>query len=333
MRLGMFVSNIEHEQATYTSTRLAYAAASQGHEVFYIDAGGFVYGPGENLSVVTQRAPAAGRADYEHFVRHVKEAPREATRIETLDILMLRNDPAEDAAERPWAIDVGIVFGNAAQERGVMVVNDPAGLAKAANKVYLQEFPVHTHPQTLIARDANAVKSFADEVGGRLVLKPLVGAKGEKVFFLSGPHDPNLKQIIETIADDGYIVAQEFLEEARDGDVRIFMLDGEPLQDNGSWAAFRRRPVGDDLRSNMGSGGTAEAYDIGDTELELARALGPQLRQDGMFLVGLDIVGDKVVEINVQTPGGLVSIEEFTGVNFAPVVIEALEKRLDEAGR
>ena len=323
----MFVNSIDGEDAVYTTTRLAHAAAERAHDVFYLDAESFVYGP-EVLAAEARRASRTGSRDYDAFLENVKSGPTETIRVDELDTLILRNDPAEDAGERPWAVDLSVVFGHIAKERGVLVLNDPAGLAKAANKTYLQEFPVEVRPKTLIARDPDAIKSFAEATPGKVVLKPLLGAKGEKVFFLSGESDPNLNQVIETIREDGYIVAQEFLEAASDGDVRLFMLDGEPLREGGRWAAFRRRPSSEELRSNMRSGGTAEAHEIGDSELRIARAMGPRLRSDGMFLVGLDIVGDKVVEVNVQSPGGFISIERFTGVDFAPVVIEAIEQRV-----
>ncbi|MDQ3914449.1 MAG: glutathione synthase [Actinomycetota bacterium] len=333
MRVGLFVSSIDGELATHTTTRLAHAAVGRGHDVFYLDSESFVYGSAEVLGAVARRAPGGRGRDFDDFVTQVKAGPPEAIRVDELDTLILRNDPAEDATERPWAVDLGIVFGHAAKERGVLVLNDPAGLARAANKTYLQEFPPDVRPRTLIARDADAIKSFVDAVSGKVVLKPLLGAKGEKVFFLSGAGDPNLNQVIDAIREDGYLVAQEFLEAASEGDVRFFMLDGEPLRHEGRFAAFRRRPASEELRSNMYSGGTAEAHEVGDTELRIARAMGPRLRRDGMFLVGLDIVGDKVVEVNVQSPAGFVSIERFTGIDFGPVVIEAVERQVAASSR
>ncbi|MDQ3957208.1 MAG: glutathione synthase [Actinomycetota bacterium] len=328
MRVGLFVSSIEGELAAHTTTRLAHAAVERGHDVFYLDSESFVYGSAEVLGAVARRAPADRGRDFEDFVTKVKTGPPETIRVDELDTLMLRNEPAEDATDRPWAVDLAVVFGHAAKERGVLVLNDPAGLARAANKTYLQEFPAEVRPRTLIARDADAIKSFVDATGGKVVLKPLLGAKGEKVFFLSGASDPNLNQVIDAIREDGYVVVQEFLEEGSEGDVRLFMLDGEPLSHRGRWAAFRRRPSSDELRSNMYSGGTAEPCEIGDAELRIARTMGPRLRRDGMFLVGLDIVGDKVVEVNVQSPAGFTSIERFTGIDFGPVVIEAVERKV-----
>lgn len=326
MKIAFFVSSIAAEEPTHTTTRLAHAAARLGHDVFYVDAGGFVLGPEANLAANSRRARATDDHAYDRFVTLMKDAPPEAVRVEDLDVLILRNDPPEDARERPWAVDTGIVFGHAAQERGVLVVNSPAGLAKGANKAYLHELPRHVLPRTLIARDADTIKAFAEGLAGPLVLKPLLGAKGDKVFFLDGPDDANLNQVIATIADDGYVVAQEFLEAAREGDVRLFMVDGEPLRDGDRWAAFRRRPASGDLRSNMGAGGTAEPHEIGADELTVAEAIGPVLRRDGMLLVGLDIVGDKLVEVNVQSPGGLFSIERFTGVDFAPLIVRKIEE-------
>jgi glutathione synthase len=329
VKLAFFVSSIGTEKPEYTTTRLARAAVKLGHEVFYVAAGGFCHGPEDAMGTVARPAPSDASLDLEDFCDQMQEAEPVYLDMTELGAVMLRNDPSEDIEDRPWAVDVGIVFGQLAMSHGVTVVNDPLWLSKAANKLYMEEFPSEVRPKTLVARDIDAIKRFVEGLNGKAVLKPLLGAKGQSVFFVQGPDDPNLNQIIDTIRSDGYVVAQEFLEGAEDGDVRFFMLNGEPLRSNGSFAAFRRRPAEGDLRSNISAGGKSEAVDIGEDELKVARTIGPKLAADGMFLAGLDIVGDKLVEVNVQSPGGLGSIEAFTGIDFAPIVIEALVKRAE----
>ena len=326
MKIGFFVNEVAHEKPEYSTTRLARAAIDFGHDVFYIGAGDFTYRPTDEVRVYARPAPERS-GSREEFISALHDSEASSFDLSDLDVLMLRNDPSEDLANRPWAAATHIVFGHTAQSLGVHVVNDPAGMARADNKLYLQEFPNHVRPKTLIARDEEEIKSFVHELNGQVVMKPLLGAKGERVFFVQGPDDPNLNQIIEAVMDQGYVVAQEFIPEAEQGDVRFFLLDGNPLEQDGKYAAFRRVPPDDDLRSNMSTGGTAEPFEVTERELEVIEAVGEKLRSDGMFLCGLDIVGNKVVEANVETPGGLESIEKFTGIDFAPVIIETLVTR------
>jgi glutathione synthase len=167
------------------------------------------------------------------------------------------------------------------------------------------------------------------DVGGKAVLKPLQGSGGSGVFLVSDDEAPNLNQIIDAISRDGYVVAQEYLSGADHGDVRIFVLNGEAMQQDGRYAAFRRANAGPDLRSNMHVGGEAEAVEITEEMLELVSVVRPKLLSDGMFLVGLDVVGSKLMEINVFSPGGLGVVEQLSGIPANDMVIEALERKVE----
>jgi glutathione synthase len=246
-----------------------------------------------------------------------------------LDAVFLRFDPAADAEERPWAPTAGIAFGQLIAANGVLVVNDPEHLAGALSKAYFQHFPEVVRPRTLISRDETAIKEFVADLGGRAVLKPLRGSGGTGVFQVSKKESPNLGQIFEAISRDGYVVAQEFLPKATEGDVRLFVMNGEPLVRDGHYAAFRRVNKGDDMRSNMSAGGKATKVKVTDDMLRLVDLVKPKLTRDGMFLVGLDVVGDKLMEINVFSPGGLGSCERLYGVDFAESVIQDLERKLE----
>jgi glutathione synthase len=135
--------------------------------------------------------------------------------------------------------------------------------------------------------------------------------------------------MIEAVGRDGYIVAQEVLPHADQGDIRMFVMNGEPLRVGDEYAAFRRRNRTADRRSNMKVGGKAEAVKITDEMLAVAAAVRPKLLADGMFLVGLDIVGDKLMEVNVFSPGGLGTCEKLYGTKFTDVVIDALEHKVE----
>ena len=253
--------------------------------------------------------------------------------VEEIDALLLRNDPADDATDRPWAQAAGIVFGQMMARRGVIVLNDPEGLAKAVNKVYFQRFPQEIRPKTLVTRHADDVRRFIDDHGGDAVIKPFQGSGGEGVFVVRSDDQANLNQIIDAVCANGYMVVQEFLEEAAGADTRMYLVNGVPLEQDGVYAAFRREGQGDDLRSNISAGGAVRKATVGERELEIAEMVRPQLVQDGMFMVGLDIAGGILLEVNVFSPGGIGSIESTTGVDFAPAVIEAIARKVEAKRR
>ncbi len=242
---------------------------------------------------------------------------------------MLRSDPSTDTGLRAWAQAAGIIFGRVAMRHGVIVLNDPNGLSKAMNKMYFQLFPEEVRPKTLITRDRDEIKAFAKELGGNVVLKPLQGSGGQSVFLVRPDDLPNLNQMIEAVSRDGYVIAQEYLPAAAEGDTRLFVMNGQPLRYKGKYAAFRRVRHGDDMRSNIHAGGKLRQATITDTHLKIVEIVRPKLVQDGMFLVGLDIVGDKLMEINVFSPGGLGSAQKFEKVNFTHAVLHALEHKVD----
>jgi glutathione synthase len=331
MKIAFVVNDIKTEVPAYTTIRLAMAAVNRGHEAWLISIGDLAYDSDE---LIRARAHAAPRERYKNTETYLAglqgpESRRERITVSDLDVLMLRNDPAQDRTSRPWAQTAGIIFGRMAKYHGVVVLNDPDGLATAMNKSYFQLFPAEVRPTTIITRDRKEIRQFVEEQGGRAVLKPLSGSGGEGVFLLTREMLPNLNQMVEAISRDGYVIAQEYLEAAQDGDLRLFLMNGVPLRYKGRYAAFRRLRTGEDMRSNIHAGGQKAAAEITDAHLRIAEIVRPKLVKDGMFLVGLDIVGDKLMEINVFSPGGLGSARKFEKVNFAQGVVEALERKVE----
>jgi glutathione synthase len=330
MRIAFFVNDIATELPNYTTTRLAMTATNRGHDVWYVGAGDFAYDPDER---VRARARGATNGSYTSLASYLKDvqgtkARSERITVDDIDVLMLRNDPATDLS-RPWAQSAGITFGRVAMRQGVIVLNDPASLATAMNKMYFQLFPEEVRPRTLITRNRSEIKAFAKELGGTVVLKPLQGSGGSNVFLVRKDEMANLNQMIEAVSRDGYIIAQEYLEAAVDGDTRLFLMNGRPLRYKGRYAAFRRGRGEDDMRSNIHAGGHKLQATITDAHLQLAEIVRPRLVRDGMFLVGLDIVGDKLMEINVFSPGGLGSAQQYEKVNFSHAIIDALEAKVE----
>ncbi len=245
MRIGFVVNLIETEQATYTTTRLAMAAVNRGHEAWLIGTGDLALDPDDYVRARARSAPKAKYKSLDSYLEEVRGPRARAERItvDDLDVLMLRNDPAEDIGRRAWAQMAGILFGRAALRRGVIVLNDPTALALAANKMYFQLFPEEVRPATLITRDRNEIRHFAREHGGDVVIKPLQGSGGQGVFLVRKNDLGNLNQMIEAVSRDGYVIAQEYLPDAAEGDMRLFVMNGAPLKYKGKYAAFRRLRV------------------------------------------------------------------------------------------
>lgn len=329
MKIGFLVNDVATELPQYTTNRLALAAKQLGHEAWFMGVGDLSYQPDGTL---VTKARSGQAKSYRSLQRHLSDVQKpdvvEQLPLEEFDVVMLRNDPADDAEANPWANNAGVAFGQLIASSGVLVVNDPTCLANALSKAYFQHFPEVVRPRTLISRDPELITEFVTDLGGRAVLKPLQGSGGSGVFLVDRKELPNLNQIIEAISRDGYVVTQEYLPEAKKGDVRLFVMNGRPLQRDGEYAAFRRTPSDSDVRSNMSAGGSAEAVAMTDEMLAMVDIVRPKLVADGMFLVGLDIVGDKLMEINVFSPGGLGSCQELYGVDFAPAIIEELERKV-----
>ncbi|MGH8946380.1 MAG: glutathione synthetase [Acidimicrobiia bacterium] len=332
MKIGFVVNDVAKEKAQYTTTRLAMSARNRDHEVWVMGVGDLAQDADGQVVAHARRPQSKSYRSLATFLEDVQggsEEEPEAISVDELDILMLRNDPSDDAQDRPWAQTSGVLFGQIAASRGTLVVNDPVHLADAINKTYFQHFPEEVRPRTLISRDADDIKSFISELGDRAVLKPLQGSGGQGVFLVEKKGKQNVNQIIETILRDGYVVAQEYLKAVEKGDVRIFVMNGEPLMVGDQYAAFRRvNEDAGDVRSNMYAGGEAKPVKVTSGMLSLVEMVKPKLIQDGMFLVGLDIVGDKLMEVNVFSPGGLGSAGTLEEADFAGAVIEALEHKV-----
>ena len=334
MLIGFFINDLEREHSGYTTTVLAHQAAARGHRVCYLTPSDFVLRQDDSLSAHARFLPKRKYKNRSDFFDTLK-SPRskvEPVDMAEVDVLMLRNDPSIDN-ETPWAMEAGILFGREAAKRGVIVLNDPDSLGRAINKLYFQSFPVEARAETIITRNSDDIKAFAKAHSGNIILKPLQGSGGSGVFKLDASSKSNLNQMIEAIGRDGYIIAQAYVPAAKKGDIRLFIMNGKPLQRDGKYAALRRVAAKDDIRSNIHAGGKAEAVEIGETELKVAEIIRPKLLADGMFLVGVDIVGDKILEVNVFSPGNLESCSKLAGVDFSETVVEAIERKVDIASQ
>jgi glutathione synthase len=330
MRITFLVNNVATEVPPATSTILARAAARLDHDVRIMGIDQLTYLPDGRLAGMSVVAPATSRSK-ETFLAAVqaKDAPREYITSDDMDVLWLRYNPSEELEnDRHWAQDAGFLFGRIAMERGVIVLNHPDTLAYAIDKLYFQHFPEEVRPITLVTRDPEEIRKFYEAHRRRIVLKPLNGYGGSDVFLVERD-GRNLNQMVEAVSRTGFVMVQEYLPAAKDGDTRFFMVNGEPLLVGGRYAALRRVSGTEDFRANMSAGGRPKRAKVTDRMLELAHIVGPKLKRDGIFFAGLDIVGDKIVEINTISTGGLNVTSMLEKVEFAPEVIRMVERKAE----
>jgi len=245
-----------------------------------------------------------------------------------LDVLFLRNNPTEEPGERQWAEFSGIGFGQLIQDSGVLVLNDAHTLANAfIDKLYFESLPEYIKPKSIITRDRDRLMEFYEKMGNKMVLKPLEGSGGQNVYMID-KHEKNLNQIIETISREGYVIAQEFLPDVKHGDVRVLLLNGRIMEKDGKKGILRRVPGEGEFRSNLALGASAATTDLTPGMQEIVDIVAPKLIRDGLFFVGLDIIDDKLIEINLLSPGGLNYFEEVGLPDFSSNVIAAIERKI-----
>lgn len=224
MRIAFFVNAIEDEHPHFTTTIFALAALSRGHQISYLTPGDFVLRADDSLYVSVLNLPdkTFKKVETLHKALQSTESTRETLDVTELDVIMLRNDPSQDAGSQPWAAHAGPMFGRLAVDRGVLVVNDPNGLALAQNKLYLQGFPQTARPPSLISKNLEEILNFIDSQPKGVIIKPLQGSGGKNVFKIKGPDDSNINQIFEAVSEEGYMIAQGFMPEAATGTYDFF---------------------------------------------------------------------------------------------------------------
>lgn len=330
MRLGFVVNDVATEQDNYSTIRIARRALARGHQVALIGLGDFTYDARGTVRACAHMPCGQEYEDDAALLADLQspECPTERISVDDLDVLMLRSDPADEMVDRPWAPGSALLFAQLVALRHALVVNDPTHLTDASNKTYFQHFPEDVRPVTCISRDADEIKAFITERDGYGVIKPLQGSGGQGVFVVTPDSGGNLNQMIDAVTRDGYAIVQEYLPKAKDGDLRLLMLNGRPLEVDGTYACIRRYNDSGDARSNISAGGKYELAVPDADALRLAELVTPKLIRDGMYFVGLDIVGDKLMEVNVDTPGGINMVEELTGLDFAGRILDDLERKL-----
>jgi glutathione synthase len=246
-------------------------------------------------------------------------------RVEPLtwfDAVFMRKDPPFDMAYFFATHLLSLV-----DATRTFVSNDPRGLREANEKLYALRFP-SVIPPTYVTGDIARLKAFLQELGGEMIVKPLDGAGGAGVFHVHHA-DRNLNAILESATLNGQrlIMAQRYLPEVRQGDKRLIVLDGEPL------GAVLRVPREDEHRGNIHVGGTVMKADVTPRDREICATLKPRLQADGLYFVGLDVIGDWLTEVNVTSPTGIQEINALDGVKLEAKVIDFVERRVAKLQR
>lgn len=309
MKIGIILDPLSSLKVKKDSTVAIMAeAASRGHEIHVMMQEAVMWKSGrvigENL-----RLTLTGEKD--HWYR---AAPPVETPLAEFDAVLMRKDPPFEAEylASTWLLEQAV-------REGARVFNDPRAIRDHSEKLAIMQFAQFTVP-TLVTRLARQIHDFID-ANGDVIVKPLDGMGGESVFRVTDT-DSNRYVIVETITRHGSrsVMAQRFIPEIRDGDKRILLIGGEPVP-----YCLARIPRPGETRGNLATGGTGVARPLGARDLEIARALGPELSRRGLLLVGLDVIGDYLTEINVTSPTCFREITEQSGFNVAAMFMDALE--------
>ncbi|WP_109261583.1 glutathione synthase [Hyphobacterium indicum] len=293
-----------------TSFALMEAAQARGHRLW-------TYQP-QHLSWEAGKITARARPA---SVQRVKEQPAiEGERVmldlaDDVDVVLMRQDPPFDMSYITACHILEYLKGR------TLVLNDPEWVRSSPEKIFPLDFPALI-PPTLISRDVAAIKTFRAEHGD-IILKPLYGNGGAGVFRVK-PDDGNFSSIVEMFfgINREPIIAQAFLPNVAAGDRRVILIDGEPA------GVINRVPQPGETRSNMHVGGRAEAAELNAADRHICDVIGPVLKQRGLVLVGIDVIGDRLTEINVTSPTGAQELKRFSGVDAAALFWDAVDRRL-----
>ena len=293
-----------------TTFAIMLEAQSRGHENWFCEP--------RHLGLEHDRA---GAAAWQVTVRpipgdHFLLGPQAQVFLDDFDAVLMRKDPP---------FDLDYYFGTLLLERArgkTLLINDPRGLRESNEKLAVLSFPKLTPPM-IVTREASRLRSFLAEQGGEMVIKPLDASGGFGVFHVR-QGDPNTGSILEQATNLGrrWTVAQRYLPEVRKGDKRIFLVDGEPL------CAVLRVPAPDDARGNLHVGARPMPTTLDDRDKAIIDVVAPHLRDNGFFLVGLDVIGGWLTEINVTSPTGVLEANTLYNAHHETNILERLEAKV-----
>ncbi len=294
-----------------TTFALAEIAQARGMELYEYGTGHLSYDAGRILARAKPMTVKRERGAHVHF------GPRELIDLATdVDVVWMRQDPPFDMSYITAAHLLERLKGD------TLVVNDPEWVRSCPEKILPLDYP-DLMPETLITRDRQSIDDFRDKHKD-IILKPLFGNGGAGVFLVK-QGDSNYSSLLEMFMASSRepIIAQAFLKDVVSGDKRIIIIDGEAV------GAINRVPQKGETRSNMHVGGTAVPTELTKSDMKICKAIGPMLKARGQILVGFDVIGDKMTEINITSPTGVQELKRFSSVDAAALAWDAIERKLD----
>jgi glutathione synthase len=307
----LFITDPLESFKTYKDSTFAMmtAAVRRGHTIFAMMQDGLAW---KNGVIIGRYFGVTLTGSEDDWFRAGDEA---SAPLAQFDAVVMRKDPPFDIeyVTSTWLLEHAV-------RQGARVFNDPRAIRDHSEKLAIMQFSKHCVP-TLVARRADEIQSFVDEYAD-VILKPLDGMGGTGIFRV-GARDPNRGVIVETLTEYGarMIMAQRYIPEIRDGDKRVLLIDGEPVP-----YCLARIPKAGESRGNLAAGGTGVARPLTAHDEAIARELGPELARRGLFLVGLDVIGEYLTEVNVTSPTCFREITAQTGFDVAAHFVEALER-------
>jgi glutathione synthase len=286
-------------------------ALRRGHELYHLGLK-HLYTQGHQAFGEARRCEVMRAQPHFRFLDNGAQYP-----LEAFDAIFMRKDPPADDAYLYATMILSL-----ADRQRTFVLNEPAGLREANEKLYALNFP-GAIPPTIVTYEIPRLKRFMEEQGGEMIVKPLDGHGGEGVFHARAG-DRNLNAILESVTrfESRPIMGQRYIPEIRNGDKRLIVLNGEPL------GGTLRVPREDEHRGNIHVGGNCVKADITARDREICRMLRPRLERDGLYFVGLDIIGDFLTEVNVTSPTGVQEIDQLDGTSLEANVIDFVESRI-----
>lgn len=320
MKLAFIIDPIHRLDPTHdTSVAFMEAAHQLGHEVWTTQANQLSVIQGKAWAVLERVTLTPVTLAENRWIAADRWFQIEAQSfqcLENMDAVFMRTDPPVDTAYLYATYILDYI-----DPAKTLVINSPQGIRAANEKMYALQF-TDAIPETIVTQDKQVIQKFLDEKGAA-VLKPLGGKAGEGILFLE-PGDRNLNSMIEISTQQGKlpIMVQTYLPQAKDGDKRIILLNGEPI------GAVNRIPTGNEFRGNMAVGGRSAQVDITDRDREICAQLAPTLRRDGLIFVGIDVIGGYLTEVNVTSPTGIREVDRLNTTQLGHQVIEWLEQDL-----
>ena len=290
------------------------AAQKRGWQLHYMEQGDLFLQDGSCHASRRQLEVRADETDW--FTLH---EPQTAS-LDDLDIILMRKDPPVDMEFMSTTFLL-----ERAEATGVLVVNKPAALRNASEKLYTAWFR-QCCPPTCVSRDQQLLKEFLN-THRDIIVKPLNGMGGASIFRLR-LNDPNVNVILETITDNGRqtVMAQRYIPEISEGDKRILMIDGEPFP-----FALARIPAAGETRGNLAAGGTGKGVELTENDRWICSQVGPALREQGLLFVGLDVIGQYLTEINVTSPTCIRELDSLYNADIASQIMDAIATRLGKS--